>query len=165
MPGMQMPKEEAQAALEAALPKGRPQPDVWDVWLWSGADINTLTGNSQKTALMIAAQTGDLESVQYLLSRGAKIDLQHENNGRTALMFAAMVGLDGHCEVIKHLIEKGANAQLLDSMGQSAAQIAKTPAAKQCLVQNFIDQNRQDILAATAYGQQRRHAQKYKFKP
>lgn len=165
MPGMQMPKEEAQAALAAALARGRPVPDVWDVWLWSGADINTVGGNSRKTALMIAAQTGDLESIQYLLSRGAKIDLQHETSGRTALMFAAMVGLEAHCDVIKCLLDKGADAMLLDRMGQSAAQLAKTPAAKQCLLQTFIDQNRQDLLAATPYGQQRAQAQKYKFKP
>ena len=85
------------------------------------------------TALMWAAghadnapQDGGQRTVKLLLARGAKVDLV-DDRGRSALMIAA--GL-GHAEIVKTLIEAGADRALRDKAGKSAADLATSPEIK-----------------------------------
>lgn len=148
-----MSRDDAQDALQQALLRGgRPSPDLWDIWLWSGADINTPSDHNGKTALMMAAQTGDAEITDYLLSRGARPDLQNANNGETALMYAARVGMAGHIAVIDRLLAKGADPALRDHAGKMAADhAAKGTALQQRLLQLVVDRCRDEVLSNTAY--------------
>jgi ankyrin repeat protein len=106
------------------------------------ADLDLADQNGQ-TRLMLAAQEGDLPTVQALLSHGANVNLA-DNEGRTALMLAAQPGhlavaqallgapgidfdakkddgvtafylaaVNGHCDLVKALIKKGANVNIV----------------------------------------------------
>ena len=59
----------------------------------------------RKTALIIAADKGNLETVKMLLRNGAKPDLQNRY-GRTALMNAA--GQNNQLAIVKELLVNGA---------------------------------------------------------
>ena len=79
------------------------------------------------TALMWAAGHADnapldggLRTVKLLLARGAKVDFV-DDRGRSALMIAA--GL-GHAEIVKTLIEAGADRTMRDKGGKNAADLA-----------------------------------------
>lgn len=62
--------------------------------------------------------------MRLLLAAGAKLDLQAES-GRTALMSAASAG---HVEIVRALLDAGANANLKDIDGKSALDHAREPA-------------------------------------
>jgi hypothetical protein len=62
-------------------------------------------------ALLAAARKGDLASVKALCEKGAAIEAKTPY-GQTPLYLAAM---NGHDEVVRFLIEKGANTDLKDS--------------------------------------------------
>ncbi|MCE9545747.1 MAG: ankyrin repeat domain-containing protein [Planctomycetia bacterium] len=86
-----------------------------------GQDING--GASSSTPLVHAAGYGDLESVEFLVSRGAAID-RPANGGITPLMSAAFWG---HASVVRVLLERGATPTLRDESGRSAADYAALP--------------------------------------
>lgn len=84
--------------------------------------VNRYGGN----ALIPAAEKGHLENVKLLLNDG-RVDINHQNNfGYTALIEA--VGLrDGseiYQEIIKTLLEAGADQTLRDNTGRTAADYA-----------------------------------------
>ncbi|OUM64412.1 hypothetical protein PIROE2DRAFT_31019, partial [Piromyces sp. E2] len=59
------------------------------------------------TALQVAAENGNADLVQCLVSHGA--DLDHPSHtGNTALMFAAA---GGHLSTVKYLVEAGAKLE------------------------------------------------------
>ena len=64
------------------------------------------------TALHFAAQGGRVEAVRLLLCNGAEIDAQSSKTGNTALMYAARDGNSGSEEVVKLLLERGADINL-----------------------------------------------------
>lgn len=162
MPGTMMPKEDAQAALAAAISRGRPSPDLWDIWLWSGANINTPCPDSGKTALMTAAEHGHIEDINYLLSRSAQVDVQNPLNGKTALMYAAM--RQDNDAVIDRLLAAGACTRLRDQFKWVAADHAQTGSDAQQRLSPFIDAAARDqALANCAYGQHRARAAKFKI--
>ena len=85
------------------------------------------------TALMWAAGHPDntradaaLQTVELLLTRGAKVDLV-DDRGRDALMIAA--GL-GHAAIAKALLDAGADRRLRDKTGKSAIDLATAPEVK-----------------------------------
>lgn len=157
-----MQKEDAQAALAAALSRSRPSPDLWDIWLWSGANINTPCPDSGKTALMIAAEQGHLDDIDYLLTRSAQVDVQNQINGKTALMYAAM--REDNDAVIDRLLKAGANTTLRDQFKWVAADHAKAGSDAQSRLSPFIDAAARDrALANCAYGQNRARAAKFKL--
>jgi serine/threonine-protein phosphatase 6 regulatory ankyrin repeat subunit B len=107
-----------------------------------GADLNTadFTGD---TPLMMAVERDDAKMVKYLLKKGAKVDhkdnkgwtaimlarsktvagmlvkaganvTSRANDGSTALMVAAE---EGRLDLVKYLVEQGANPKLADKAG------------------------------------------------
>jgi hypothetical protein len=72
------------------------------------------------TPLMHAAQEGHVEAVEYLLRRGANVDL-HEADGMQALHFAALSASAGCFRI---LIGAGANPLAMDNFGRDALQCA-----------------------------------------
>jgi len=73
--------------------------------LAAGADVNDgMKGGT--TALIIAADTGDLEAVEFLMSRGAKPDVVRQSDGKTALALAVE---SGHEQIVELLQRKRAD--------------------------------------------------------
>lgn len=72
------------------------------------------------TALMVAAELGDLRSVRALLAANAAIDLSG-NNQWTALMLATY---GGHTHVVRALLDAGADISLRNGIGAPPLMIA-----------------------------------------
>ena len=75
-----------------------------------------------KTPLMTAAQFNKLDAVKWLLANGVAVNARTDAEGlghgrRTPLMYAAA---SGSMEVIRTLLEAGADPYLADTTGQSA---------------------------------------------
>ncbi len=86
-----------------------------------GADLEA-KDQSGSTALMYAASAGQLSACELLIKYGAQIDAIDKNN-ETALMKAARLTLQSngqHVEIVKLLLELGANAQVADRLGNTA---------------------------------------------
>jgi hypothetical protein len=92
------------------------------------ADAANVDGRNAfgKTALMAAAQADQLESVKFLLKKGAKVDLVTwdqsrapalGHDGRTALMYAAA---NASAPVIEELLDSGADPWRADTTGLRA---------------------------------------------
>ncbi|MBO4675878.1 MAG: ankyrin repeat domain-containing protein [Elusimicrobiaceae bacterium] len=62
-------------------------PNVAQLLLQAGVDINVVSSLSQTTSLMVAAYAGQVDTVQFLLQKGADPYLQ-DRNGGTALDYA-----------------------------------------------------------------------------
>ncbi|XP_055308011.1 ankyrin repeat domain-containing protein 29-like [Sitodiplosis mosellana] len=73
--------------------------------------------DSGATALMFAAQFGQLKMVRYLIHEGADID-HIDQNGRTPLILASS---NGHTDVVKCLMQKGANIHHKDDNHKNAS--------------------------------------------
>lgn len=92
----------------------------------AGADT-TITNRYGGTALIPAADRGHVEIVRELLLN-SDVDVNHINNlGWTALLEAIILGDGGknHQEIVKLLIEHGADVNLADSSGVTPLQHAK----------------------------------------
>ncbi len=110
-------------------------------------------------ALMEAAYTGSLESVQRLVSAGVSVSAADDEN-RTALMWAAF---NGHAPVIGYLLEKGAEVDTRDGNGRTALMYASSGPhreAVEVLLENGADVNAQGelegftaLMTAAAEGQ------------
>ena len=69
-------------------------------------------------ALIEAAWSGDVERVKELLAtKGVDINSKTEKSGWTALMLAAT---EGHCDVVKALVENGADVNAKDVISNTA---------------------------------------------
>jgi ankyrin repeat protein len=74
--------------------------------LQAGADVNEGSGNDRKTALMVAAASGNREFSVLLLEKGANPDLMDEG-GCTALHYAASDG--NGADMVRALLAHGAH--------------------------------------------------------
>lgn len=89
----------------------------------AGADLN-LSGKNQCTALMISVfcsnfrAANNLETMKLLINAGAKLDVQEEIGGVTALMLSCMSS--SNIEPMKLLIKSGANLDIQDKRGYTA---------------------------------------------
>lgn len=81
--------------------------------------INQTTSNG-RTALMFAAQFGNINCLNLLITAGAKINAKDEY-GATALMLASFFGQD---EAVKILLENGASKIIKDCNGITARMLA-----------------------------------------
>lgn len=84
-----------------------------------GAAVDTPIdyGDHSITPLIKAAWDGQLEIVQYLIARGAKVDALDGSTQGTALMNAVT---NGHTEIVKALIAAKANVSLRDQFDFNA---------------------------------------------
>ena len=93
--------------------------------LAAGADLRD-TNRYGGTALIPAAHRGHIEAVKLLIA--TKIDKDHVNNyGWTALMEAVVLGEGGpaHTEVVRLLVQAGADASIADRDGVTPLEHAK----------------------------------------
>jgi ankyrin repeat protein len=80
--------------------------------LKAGADPNASPKGD--TPLMVAARTGDVETVAVLLAHGATVNTKEPERGQTALMWAVA---EAHPAVAKVLVENGANVDARSTGG------------------------------------------------
>ncbi|MBQ7024654.1 MAG: ankyrin repeat domain-containing protein [Akkermansia sp.] len=104
---------------ESILKAAATSPAALQKELDSGIDINA-TDDDRDTALMDAAEEGNLTAVKNLIAAGADVNLQNED-AKSALMMAAG---EGHTEVVKTLLAAGADPAAVDKDGETAHQKA-----------------------------------------
>ena len=83
----------------------------------AGADVNGATPGGE-TPLMMAARTGDPETLKALLAHGAVVDAREGWRGQTALMWAAV---ENNAEAIRLLLEAGADVKAKSTAGRFTA--------------------------------------------
>lgn len=76
---------------------------------------------NSNTALILAAQSGDLLTVKYLVENGADINAQNVFGG-SPLFWSAVFG---HFEIVQYLQENGADVNLRDMSQQTALKEAE----------------------------------------
>ncbi len=80
--------------------------------------LHTITGIMSGKDFLYAAKEGSMEKFRALVRQGGvDINYQDEDLGMTALMFAA---LGGYGEMIRELLEMGADSSLVNYMGHTA---------------------------------------------
>ncbi|MEW7290987.1 ankyrin repeat domain-containing protein [Aquimarina sp. 2304DJ70-9] len=82
----------------------------------------------QTSPFCMAIVKGDTETVKKLIDLGS--DVNKKSNGMTPLMFAARYN---RVDIIKLLVEKGANIKTKDSKGYNAMKFAKLSNAKEAI--------------------------------
>ncbi|MBO9495142.1 ankyrin repeat domain-containing protein [Thalassotalea sp. G20_0] len=100
--------------LMLAIENGNEHTEIVDLLVQRGADVNAIMSDSgemlTEPPILTAIQMGDIETVKFLVSNGAKVDgdLSGDKfNGFTPLMMAAQ---EGHVDIVKYLLKKGSNA-------------------------------------------------------
>ena len=91
-----------------------------------GASAKNVTSPYDGTALIAAAHLGHVGVVRQLIAAGAPLD--HINNLHwTALIEAVVLGDGGprHTEIVRLLLDAGANRKLADREGKTPLQLAK----------------------------------------
>ena len=84
--------------------------------------VNMIGGWNETNAIMLAAESGSFEIVQYLIEKGGSHNLNQQNKmGNTALIIAAE---KGHLSIVKLLIEHGASAYTMNNNRQIALMLA-----------------------------------------
>ena len=99
--------------------------EILKLTLAHGADLRS-TNRYGGTALIPAAERGHVETVRTLIAAGVAVD--HVNNlGWTALLEAVILGDGGpkHVEIIKLLVDAGADTRIPDKEGVTALEHAR----------------------------------------
>lgn len=95
--------------------------EIMDAMLAGGAKINPPTG-IHMAPLGYAIQKNDRVMIEALLKRKADVNLRDEESGETALMYAAKYSSS---EVVKVLLDAGAEMNAKDKEGRTALSIAE----------------------------------------
>lgn len=120
-----------------------------------GADINAQS--NQGTPLSLASFNGHIEIVEFLIEKGADINMRVEKGGQTPLI-AAIVGRE---EIAKLLVEKGADVNVKDNAGWSPltwasatnrAEIAKLLIDKGAPINEKNNQGQTSLMFASKWG-------------
>ncbi|HEY0256631.1 MAG TPA: ankyrin repeat domain-containing protein, partial [Candidatus Methylacidiphilales bacterium] len=122
--------------------------DIIDLLLAHGVSVDD-RGADGTTALMQAAEMGQVLALNRLLEKGASVDLQNEN-GMTALMCAARYGQSA---VLQVLLDHHAGLELKDRKGKTALMYAgrhADPLAARLLLDHGADLNAVDLAGETA---------------
>jgi RNA polymerase sigma factor (sigma-70 family) len=102
--------------------------EVRDFLIHAGAPLDSLD------EFNAAIRVGDMKSVEHLLQTDLDIN-KKDHHGITPLMYAAE---KGNIEIIKLLLEEGANTEVKDSKGKSAAEFTYSKEAKKLLRKSEI---------------------------
>lgn len=125
--------------------------------LEAGIDAKTVDEDSIP-ALMIAANSGSLETCQVLLQKGADPNCSEPTNSRTPLMTAAQAG---STQIVELLLSSGADPSTADSEGQTALMWAavanKAETAKLLASKAGADKANNEGLTAQAIAQKMGH--------
>ncbi|KAI5812828.1 ankyrin repeat-containing domain protein, partial [Pyronema omphalodes] len=155
---LELPNSSKQTPLLLATRSGCT--DIWLFLLQKGAKIDSLSydGNS---ALLIAACYGHIDTMLLLLENGADINLRNPRSGETPLCATAGTSFFMACvrhmkykneEVVRILLEKGANINTPDNNGETplsrAAVLGKAGMAR-ILLTNNADINRRNNKGKT----------------
>lgn len=100
---------------QAILRAAENSPTALQKELDSGLDINA-TDNDYNSALMQAAEDGNLSAVKALIAAGAEVNMRNED-AESALILAAE---EGHTDIVMVLIEAGADVGAVDKDGENA---------------------------------------------
>jgi ankyrin repeat protein len=92
-------------------------------------DINTRVA-ANTTALMIAARSGRIDAVSFLIDRGADLNVQQVLFDNTALMFAVK---GNYRDIVKLLVNKGADLSTKNNSGMTALDLAESTHAKEII--------------------------------
>ena len=87
----------------------------------SGADINVARSSDGNTPLILAAQLGNFQVVNILISKGARLNAA-DSNKSTALIIAAK---ENHENIVKQLLSVGADLNATDNGGLTALKHAE----------------------------------------
>ncbi|KAE8596394.1 hypothetical protein XENTR_v10016083 [Xenopus tropicalis] len=100
------------------------------------------------TPLMHAAYKGKVDMCKLLLQHGADVNCNEHEHGYTALMFA---GLSGNKEIAWLMLEAGADADVVNSVGRTAAQMAAFVGQHDCVtvINNFFPREKLDYYTKT----------------
>lgn len=118
------------AAINAKTKKGRTaltwaswrgMTDTVRVLLAAGADINS-RDSMGSTPLTFAVSRNRTETVAVLLNAGAKTEFHHTETGQTALIDAVV---RGNIDIVRLLLEKGANVNEQDKEGRKPVDWAR----------------------------------------
>ncbi len=107
-------KDDGWNALQWAASKGHL--NIVEYLLEKGADINAKTGSNGNTALIIAILSKEDQTAKLLIMNNANVNIQN-NIGGTAL-HCSVNRFDYKIEIIKRLLEKGANPNLRTTGGR-----------------------------------------------
>jgi ankyrin repeat protein len=110
-------------------------PDIVTVLVEHGADVR-VRSNGDFTALLFAAQQGDVESGRLLLQAGADANDIRRRDRLSALMVAVA---GGHAEFSALLMERGADVNLVDAAGYTALHHAATGRDRGDVVKTLLD--------------------------
>nr|XP_026691734.1 ankyrin repeat domain-containing protein 40-like [Ciona intestinalis] len=91
--------------------------------------------NTNGEQLRECCSLGDVTKVQILINSGVNVNSQNPVNGWTALHWAAK---RNHCDVIKLLLENGANKEMLNKDGKSPRELTTNPDVLALLGHNVI---------------------------
>ncbi|XP_024921104.1 ankyrin repeat and MYND domain-containing protein 2-like [Cynoglossus semilaevis] len=93
------------------------------------------------TPLMHAACKGRADMCRLLLQHGADVNCNQHEYGYTALMFA---GLSGKTDITSMMLDAGAETDLVNSVGRTAAQMAAFVGQHDCVtvINNFFSRAR-----------------------
>jgi ankyrin repeat protein len=112
------------------LTEAMPDPKTFSLLLAAGADITSLVAAKGKPALLTATEAGNEAAVVALLAAGA--DPNDLYRGTTALHLAVW---KAHAELVKRLLEAGADHQVPNKKGATALDLARKGRRKAILPQ------------------------------
>ena len=144
--GADVNAEDARGYTAVAWAAENRNPEFIKVLAEAGADLNKLQGPNGENALHIAVRNGNLEVVQYILSRGVDLEAK-DSKGRTALFNAALVG---YTDVIQALLRAGADINTdvgtgdVETNALIGAIVGENADAVELLIRNGADVNFQD---------------------
>jgi ankyrin repeat protein len=99
------------------------QLEVVRLLIASGADVNAQDYETGFTPLMQATIRGNVDVARYLISRGANVNAT-ANSGNTAIMLAAIPSLRVPPDLIRLLIDSGADLGIRNEFGYNVSEIA-----------------------------------------
>ncbi|OGM49646.1 hypothetical protein ABOM_001858 [Aspergillus bombycis] len=121
-------------------------------------DINTRRPRDGRTALSFAAELGNVKMTKFLLDHGARVDIRQYTRscadskgptfvgGRTPLHWAADSGTSAKGEIIKLLLDHGANPNAATSAGRPALQFVCIQGDCWCAVNEAAHHNHTELL-------------------